>query len=144
MENHKEILSRLATIKENQQYSPDDIEFILTCMDAEEDYIRAAAVLASEGALYNLDIIDQLFYHFETEQNDKVKKSLIIQIGNFVSAGFLEGFEEESDHEAYSEMADDFNDISEQQLKERYIQAKDMFFQYLVEYDEYDLIVKKF
>ena len=139
MENQKEILNRLANIKETQQYLPDDIELILTCLDAEEDFIRAAAVLASEGALYNLNIVDQLFYHFETEQNNNVKKSLIIQIGNFISAGYFEGFEQDSDIGAFSEITDDYNDLAEQQLKERYVQAKDMFFQYLVEYDEYDI-----
>ena len=138
MDNFKNTLNRLADIKEKKQYLPEDMDLIFTCMEAEEDFIRAAAVLSVEGALYNPEVIDQLIYHFETEPNDNVKKSLIIQLGNFISAGYLEGFDDEGSVDTLAEDSDDFNEVIEQQIEERYVQAKNLFFQYLLENDEYD------
>ncbi len=138
MEEKQEILRKLAFIKENGEFSPEEVETLIAYMGSEDEVIRAAAVLSVDDILYDTRILDQLFYLFEMEHNFSVKKALIKQLGNFVSAGFLEGFEDDSDRDLFPDDSDNYTESMEISLKERYVQAKNLLFNYLVQFDEFD------
>lgn len=138
MANKNEILTQLAQIRETGEYTQADIEFIEMHMDNEEDAIRAAAILSTDGCLYDLKIVDKIFEMAHTDPSVPVRKAAIQQLGRFITACVLEGFEDEGIQGKGLEFEDDFKDLLEKGIEEKYQEVKSFLLEKIVTEDPMD------
>jgi hypothetical protein len=131
MENKNEILSQLAQIRDAGVYSEADIEFIETQLDHEDDAVRAAAILVTEGCLYNMMIVDKILEIARNDASLPVRKAAIKMLGTFVTACVLEGFETPTHEDKGLEYQEEFDELLEKGIEEKYEEVKAYLFEEL-------------
>jgi hypothetical protein len=121
-----DILSRLSEIRESGDYTPANVDFIKENLQSEDDRIRAAAALATEGCLFEPYIIQLLISIVEMDSNDVVRKAAIQSLEDAVDEGISQGFEDQDELDHETQDVEEWDDYQVESLRRDYNQIKDL------------------
>lgn len=131
MENKNEILNRLSLIRETEEYTSGDLDFIMEQLESEDDTIRAAAILASQGALYHLPLMEKILEIGREEWSIPVRRAAFRMMGQFITSCVLEGYEELEPYQKGLDYEEEFDELLEHGLEEKYQEVKSFILEFL-------------
>jgi hypothetical protein len=134
----KEILQRLSRIREQDDYSTVNVDFIRENLLSSDERIRGGAVLAADGCLFEQHIIDMLSTIAEEDDTIGVRKAAVQSLGGVIEEGVMQGFEDE-DFEP--EDMEEWEEFQTETLHQEYLRVKDMMLG-ILQNDEDDLEVR--
>jgi HEAT repeat protein len=120
----KEILARLSTIREKEDYSTANVDFIIEQLQSEDDRIRGGAALTAEGCVFEPNVVDLLLEIIQNDQEDAVRKASIQSLGQLIHEGVLNDFEAELDDDENIEFYEEWDEIQDKTLQADYRRTK--------------------
>jgi HEAT repeat protein len=120
----KEILARLSSIREQEDYSTANVDFIIEQLQSEDDRIRGGAALTAEGCVFEPNVVDLLLEIIQNDQEDAVRKASIQSLGQLIHEGVLNDFEAELDDDENIEFYEEWDEIQAKTLQADYRRAK--------------------
>lgn len=131
----KESFDRLSQIRETGDYTLETVEFIRGEMQSFDERIRAAAVLAAGGCVFEPYILDQLINIAEYDETPAIRKAAVQSMSGVISEGVAEGMEDASGADTQLDDAEEWEEFQAGSLRDDYQRVKNLLFNYL-EYDE--------
>ncbi|GAB4181664.1 MAG: hypothetical protein Kow00108_18440 [Calditrichia bacterium] len=142
MESKNDLLLKLSAIRDTGEYNQADIEFIETCLDSEDPAIRAAAIITTDGCLYDMAIVDKIYQIAQEEEELPVLRSAIRQLGRFITACVMEGLDQSVPHERGLEFEEEFDELMEVQIEEKFTEIKDFLWNKAMMTDVHDPVAE--
>ena len=130
-EDWKVVLDRLSAIREQEVYTPEDVEYIRTHLQSPDDRIRGGAALAAEGCLFEPDITETLIELAENDRNNAVRKAAIQSLSGVIHEGVIQNYEENEMPEDDLDVAEEWHELQEDALRENYFRVKNLLFNFL-------------
>jgi hypothetical protein len=134
----KEILQRLSYIREQNDYTNANVDFIRENLLSSDERIRGGAVLAATGCLFEQHIIDLLSSIAEEDDTIAVRKAAVQSLGGVIEEGVMQGLEDE-DFEP--EDMEEWEEFQTETLQQEYSRVKGMMLG-ILQNDEEDLEVR--
>lgn len=119
----QETLQRLSYIREQDDYSGANVDFIRESLLSSDDRIRGGAALAAAGCLFEQHIIDLLTTIAEQDDTAAVRKAAIESLRGVIEEGVELGLEDE-DFEP--EDMEEWEEFQTETLHQEYLQVKDL------------------
>jgi len=132
----KEILDRLSAIREQEDYSSENVEYIRTHLQSPDYRVRGGAALAAEGCLFEPGILNLVVELIETEENPPIRKAAIQSLGRVIYEGVMEELEDEAGADTYLDDSEEWREIQAGTLRDDYIGVKNLLFSILL--DEFE------
>ena len=120
----KEILTQLSTIREQEDYSIANVDFIIEQLQSEDERIRGGAALTAEGCVFEPEVVDLLLEIIQNDQEDAVRKASIKSLGQLIHEGVLRDFEAELDDDINIEYYEEWDEIQDKTLQADYRRTK--------------------
>ncbi len=120
----KDIIERLSTIREQEDYSTGNVDFIIEQLQAEDDRIRGGAALAAYGCVFEPNVVNLLLDIVENDPEDAVRKASIQSLGQLIHEGVMRDFEEEMDTDMNMEYTEEWDELQDKSLQEDYRRTK--------------------
>jgi HEAT repeat protein len=120
----KDIIERLSTIREQEDYSTGNVDFIIEQLQAEDDRIRGAAALAAYGCVFEPNVVNLLLDIVENDPEDAVRKASIQSLGQLIHEGVMRDFEDEMDTDINMEYTEEWDELQDKSLQEDYRRTK--------------------
>jgi HEAT repeat protein len=137
-----EILEKLAEIRKGEDYSIANVEFIRDQLLSTDERIRGGAALASEGCIFEPEILDILIEITESDPVDAIRKATIQSLGKVIYEGVMQSFENETGSTTDIEFYEEWDEIQSQSLQEDYLRVKNLLFS-IVQDEFEDLTVRE-
>ncbi|RMG25408.1 MAG: hypothetical protein D6732_22430, partial [Methanobacteriota archaeon] len=131
----KDILARLSQIREEEDYSTANVDFIREHLQSFDDRVRGGAALAASGCLFEPYILDQVIQMAEEDVNPAIRKAAIQALGAVIHEGVMEGLEDASGSTTAMDEAEEWEEIQSGSLQEDYQRVKNLLLGFL-ELDE--------
>lgn len=135
----KETLQRLSHIREQDDYSVVNVDFIRESLLSSDERIRGGATLAAAGCLFEQHIIDLLSSIVEEDDTIGVRKAAVQSLQGVIEEGVMQGLEEE-DFEP-EDMAE-WEEFQTETLQQEYLRVKDLMLG-ILQNEEDDLEVRE-
>jgi HEAT repeat protein len=132
----RETLKRISTIRELDDYSTANVDFIAECLESLDDRVRGGAALAAEGCLFERYILDSILQISEYDVSDAVRKAAIQSLEAAVDEGVNQGFEDEEDFDTELKDMEEWDDFQVESLQEDYRRVKNLLLGILQNEDE--------
>ncbi len=129
--NWREILDRLSAIREQADYSSDNVDFVHAQLQSPDERIRGGACLAAEGCLFERYTLDLLIELVENDQNDAVRKAAIQSLGGVIYEGVMREFEDPEGADTDLEFYEEWDELQSESLQEDYRRVKSVLFSIL-------------
>jgi HEAT repeat protein len=120
----KDVIERLSTIREQEDYSTANVDFIIEQLQAEDERIRGGAALAAYGCVFEPNVVNLLLDIVENDPGDAVRKAAIQSLGQLIHEGVMRDFEEDMDIDMNMEYAEEWDEIQDKSLQEDYRRTK--------------------
>ncbi|GAB4338602.1 MAG: hypothetical protein Kow0037_22790 [Calditrichia bacterium] len=127
----REVLERLQNIREQEDYSGFNVDFIRATLQSEDEKIRAGAALAAEGCIMEPHILDLLLDLAENDPSLAVRRAAIRPLGVIIHEGILNNAEDPEGADTTLDSVDDWNEIQEYSFQDNYLRVKDLLFRTL-------------
>ena len=127
-QNWQEILQRIASIREQEDYSGANIEFIQEQLLSSDDRVRAGAALASGGCAFQPLILDILCDIAEHDSVDAIRKASLQSLGLIIHEGVMRNFENEIGADTKMEFYEEWDELQTESLHEDYLRIKNLVF----------------
>ena len=124
----QEILQRIASIREQEDYSTANIDFIQEHLLSPDDRIRAGAALASSGCVFQPQILDILCEIAENDSVDAIRKASLQSLGLVIHEGVLRNFESGIGADTKLEFYEEWDELQTESLHEDYLRIKNLIF----------------
>ena len=135
-EDYKAVLDQLASIRDTDDYSSVNIDYIQKKLHSNDERIRAAAALTATGCIFEKSIIDQMIEILQMDPVSAVRLAAIQPLGVVINEGVMRDFENETGSDTNIEYLEEWEDIQAQSLREDYLVVKNVLFSLLV--DEFE------
>ncbi len=122
----KTILNRLAEIRDQQDYSAGNVDFIRDYLQSADDRIRGGAALAAAGCIFEPYILDLLLELAETDSVDAIRKATIQTLGQVIHEGVDRNMEDQIGADTDMEHYEEWDDLQNQTLQEDYLRVKNL------------------
>lgn len=130
-ESWQEIMNRLSAIREQQDFTAPNIEFVLECLSSPDDRIRGGAALAAEGCVLDPQVLDSLLEIGENDPQASIRKAAFQTFAGVIREGVLQGLEDGIGADTRLEDNLEWEDIQAGTLQEAYIRTKHLIFSVL-------------
>jgi HEAT repeat protein len=120
----KDIIERLSTIREQEDYSTANVDFIIEQLQAEDERIRGGAALAADGCVFEPNVVNLLLDIVENDPEDAVRKASIQSLGQLIHEGVIRDFEEEMDNDMNMEYTEEWDELQDKSLQDDYRRTK--------------------
>lgn len=127
----KEILDRLSAIREQEDYSSENIEYIRKQLQSPDDRVRGGAALTAEGCLFEAYILDMLLDIAENDSSDVIRKAAIQSLGAMIYEGVMQNLEEGTGSDTNLEYYEEWDELQTESLKEDYLRVKNLMYSIL-------------
>jgi len=134
----QEILQRIASIREQEDYSNANIDFIQEHLLSPDDRIRAGAALASSGCVFQPQILDILSEMAEHDSVDAIRKASLQSLGLIIHEGVLRNFESGIGADTKLEFYEEWDELQTESLHEDYLSIKNLIFS--IVQDDFEVI----
>ena len=124
--NWKEILQKLAAIRDQDEYSASDVDFIREQLQSNDDRIRGGAALAASGCVFEPNILDLLIDMVQSGEADAIRKASIQTLGEVIYEGVMRSFEDEIGASTQMEYAEEWDEVQTESLHEDYLRVKNL------------------
>jgi len=124
----QDILERLASIREQDDYSAANIEFIQEQLLSPDDRIRAGAALTAKVCVFYPKTIDLLVDVVENDANEAIRKASLNSLGVIIHEGVMRNYENSSGSDTKMEFYEEWDELQEEFLHEDYLRVKNLFF----------------
>ena len=135
----KETLQRLSQIREQDDYSTVNVDFIRESLLSADERIRGGAALAAAGCLFEQHVIDLLTTIAEQDDITPVRKAAIESLRGVIEEGVEQGLEDE-DFEP--DDMEEWEEFQTETLQQEYLRVKDLMLGILQNEDD-DLEVRE-
>ncbi len=135
----QETLQRLSNIREQDDYSTANVDFIRESLLSSDERIRGGAALAAAGCLFEQHIIDLLTTIAEEDDIAPVRKAAIDSLRGVIEEGVEQGLEDE-DFEP--EDMEEWEEFQTQTLQQEYLRVKKDMLLGILQNEEDDLEVR--
>jgi HEAT repeat protein len=122
----KAILQKLAAIREQDEYSASDVDFIREQLQSYDDRIRGGAALAASGCVFEPNILDLLTDMVQSGEADAIRKASIQTLGEVIYEGVMRSFEDEIGASTQMEYAEEWDEVQTESLHEDYLRVKNL------------------
>lgn len=136
MADWKEILDRLSAIREQEDYSNENVEYIRTHLQSPDYRVRGGAALAAEGCLFEPGILNLVVELAESDDSLPIRKAAIQSLGKVINEGVMENMEDETGADTFLDDTDEWREIQAGTLRDDYIRVKNLLFSILL--DEFE------
>jgi hypothetical protein len=133
--NWKEILEFLSQIRQEEDYSAANVEFIRQQLHSFDDRVRGGAALAAAGCLFEPDVLDMVLNIAEYDGNIAIRKAATQSLVAVIYEGVIQNLEDELGSSTEMDNAEEWEEYQTGSLKEDYLRVKNFLFN-LLEYDE--------
>lgn len=120
----KAILERLSQIRQEGEYTPENIEFIIEQLQSFDDRIRGGAALAAEGCLFEPRVLNLVVELAETDGTPAIRKAAIQALAPIIHEGVMQGLEDEVGASTGVDDAEEWQEFQEADLREDYLRVK--------------------
>ena len=127
----EEVLNKLAEIREQEDYSQPNVDFILSRLVDEDERIRTAAALTAEGCVFDPEILDLLIDLAGNDSQLAVRKAAVQAFQRLVHESVLQGLEDDTGAGTTLEDAEEWDEIQSGELRENYLRVKNLLFSLL-------------
>ncbi len=127
----EEVLNKLAEIREQEDYSQPNVDFILSRLVDEDERIRTAAALTAEGCVFDPEILDLLIDLAWNDSQLAVRKAAVQAFQRLVHESVLQGLEDDTGAGTTLEDAEEWDEIQSGELQENYLRVKNLLFSLL-------------
>ncbi len=135
-QNWTDIVDRLARIREQEDFSTANIEFIREQLQSGDDRIRGAAALTAGGCIFEPYIMGLLIDLSENESVEAIRKASIQSLGNIIHEGVMRNYEDKTGSDTDIEYYEEWDEIQSESLQDEYRQVKNMLLMFLM--DEFE------
>ncbi len=135
----QETLQRLSKIREQDNYTTANVDFIRESLLSSDERIRGGAALTAAGCLFEQHIIDLLTTIAEEDDTTPVRKAAIDSLRGAIEEGVEQGSEDE-DFEP--EDMEEWEEFQTETLHQEYIRVKEMLLG-ILQNEEDDLEVRE-
>ena len=136
VENWKEVLDRLSAIREQEDYSPENVEYIRESLQSPDEKVRGGAALAAEGCLLEPHILDLVLELAENDRHPAVRKAAIQSLGNIIYEGVMQDFEASTGPDTALDESEEWDEIQLESLRDEYLRTKHLLFSVLQNEEE--------
>lgn len=131
-ENWKEILDRLSRIREKEDFSSGNVEFIRENLQAQDDRIRAAAALTARGCIFEPYVLGLLLDLSENDGVAAIRKASIQSLGDVIHEGVMRNYEDEIGSDTDIEYYEEWDEIQSETLQDDYRHVKELLISILM------------
>jgi hypothetical protein len=131
------ILQKLAAIREQEEYSAYDVDFIQEQLQSYDDRIRGGAALAASGCVFEPAILDSLTEMAQSGEVDAIRKASIQTLGEVIYEGVMRNFEDEIGASTQIEFYEEWDELQSESLHEDYLRVKNLLFS--IVQDEFEI-----
>jgi len=124
----QDILQRIASIREQDDYSAANIEFIQEQLLSADDRIRAGAALTASGCVFYPKTIDLLLEIVENDDNEAIRKASLNSLRLVIHEGVIRNYENDSGADTKMEFYEEWDELQEESLHEDYLRVKNLLF----------------
>ena len=130
-EDWKEVLDRLSAIREQGDYSTENVDYIRSKMQSPDERIRGGAALAAEGCLLEPYVLDQLINLAENDSSNTIRKAAIQSLGGIIYEGVMQDLEEATGQDTDLDYSEEWEELQTESLREDYQRTRDLLFSLL-------------
>ena len=130
-EDWKVVLDRLSAIREQEVYTPEEVEYIRTHLQSPDDRIRGGAALAAEGCLYEPNVTELLIDLAENDRNNAVRKAAVQSLSGIIHEGVMQNYETAEVPEDDPDIDEEWHELQEDELRDNYFRVKNLLFNFL-------------
>lgn len=138
-EQHPEwraILEILVSIREQEDYSPANVEFIRLQLQSLDDRVRGGAALTASGCIFEPGILELVIDLAEEDDNLAIRKAAIQSLGAVISEGVAQDFEDEIGSDTWMDEVEEWSDYQTGSLRDDYLRVKYLLFNFLEYQDD--------
>ncbi len=128
----REALDRLSAIREQEDYSTENVDFIQTQLRSPDERVRAGAALTAAGCLFERYILDLVIELAESDPNPGVRKAAIQSLGGVIYEGVMQDFEDDSGADTGMEYFEEWDELQSEGLQDDYRRVKNLLFSILL------------
>lgn len=132
----KDILDRLSAIREQDNFSTGNVDFIRSQLQSPDDRVRAGAALTAEGCIFEPNVLDILIDQVESEGNNAVRKASIQSLGQMIYEGVMQEFEDTAGADTDMEYYEEWEELQSETLKDDYLRVKHLLYSILQDVSE--------
>lgn len=129
------ILDQIAAIRDQQNYTRQNIGFLLEQFQSMDERIRAAAALAAEGCIFEQGVLGAVTGLSQYDESDAVRYAAIRALGTVIREGIEQGFEESAGATTFLDEAEEWDEYQTGSLTDEYVGVKHALLN-LLEYDD--------
>jgi len=133
----KEVLQKLAAIREQDEYSASDVDFIREQLQSYDDRIRGGAALDASGCVFEPNILDLLTEMTQGVEADAIRKASIQTLGEVIFEGVMRSFEDDIGASTKMEYYEEWDELQTESLHEDYLRVKNLLFS--IVQDEFEI-----
>ena len=127
----KAILTRLSQIREEEDYSTANVDFIREHLQSFDDRVRGGAALAASGCLFEPYILDLVIQIAEEDTNLAIRKAAIQSLAAVIHEGVMQGLEDVSGATTALDDAEEWVEIQSGSLQDDYQRVKNLLLGFL-------------
>ena len=124
----QEILNVISQIREGNDYSTLNVDFIRDHLESRDDRIRGGAVLAAEGCLFEQGILDRVIEVAEQDGNPAIRKAALKSLAHVIYEGVHQGLEDDIGASSAMDDAEEWEEIQTGNLQEDYLRVKNLLY----------------
>jgi HEAT repeat protein len=127
----KEILEKLANIRQQDDYSAANVEYIRKQLQSSDDRVRAGAALAAGGCVWEPYVLDILLDLSENDGLEAIRKASIQSLGEVIYEGVMRNFEDLSGSDTDLDYYEEWDELQDETLQDDYRRVKNMLLSFL-------------
>jgi HEAT repeat protein len=127
----KEILGRLANIRQQDDYSAANVEYIRNQLQSQDERVRAGAALAAGGCVWEPYILDILLDLSENDGLEAIRKASIQSLGEVIYEGVMRNFEDLSGSDTDLDYYEEWDELQDETLQDDYRRVKNILLSFL-------------
>ncbi len=129
--NWKEILTRLANIRQQDDYSSANVEFIRDQLQSPDERIRGGAALTAGGCVWEPYVLDILLDMSENEVEEAIRKASIQSLGEVIYEGVMRNYEDDAGSDTNLDFYEEWDELQDETLKDDYRRVKNVLLSFI-------------
>ncbi len=126
--NWQAVLKVISEIRDGNDYSTANVDFIRDHLESRDDRIRGGAVLAAEGCLFEQGILDRVIEVAEQDANPAIRKAALRSLAQVIHEGVHQGLEDDTGASTAMDDAEEWDEIQTGNLQEDYLRVKNLLY----------------
>lgn len=122
----KDVLQKLAEIREKEEYSAEEVEFIRQQLQSTDNRVRGGAALAACGCVFEPFILDLLIEMAQSGEEEPIRKASIQSLGEVINEGVMRSFEDNIGANTDLEFFEEWDELQLETLQEDYLRVKNL------------------